>query len=175
MNEVFLIDSNIFITPYQNYYKFSIAPSYWEQLSEMSLNGKVLSLDSVRDELCVEKKEEKKDTLQKWVEGSFKGDFKQKNTEKVVKQYARIINYIRESDLYSDQALQTWSNIKVADPWIVAVAKVYDYTVVTFEKYNNSLSSKQPAKNPKIPNICEEFNVRYTGLFEMMEKLNIVL
>ncbi len=34
VTEKFLIDSNIFITPYQNYYPFDLAPGFWKQLAD---------------------------------------------------------------------------------------------------------------------------------------------
>ena len=51
VKEKFLIDSNIFITPYQNFYPFDIAPSFWNQLKNKLALDEVSVLDVVRDEV----------------------------------------------------------------------------------------------------------------------------
>lgn len=51
VKEKFLIDSNIFITPYQNFYPFDIAPGFWNQLESKLTLDEVFVLDVVRDEV----------------------------------------------------------------------------------------------------------------------------
>ena len=51
VKEKFLIDSNIFITPYQNFYSFDIAPGFWKQMESKLTLDEVFVLDVVRDEV----------------------------------------------------------------------------------------------------------------------------
>ena len=51
VTEKFLIDSNIFITPYQNYYPFDLAPGFWKQLADKLSMDEVAILDVVKDEV----------------------------------------------------------------------------------------------------------------------------
>jgi hypothetical protein len=62
----------------------------------------------------------------------------------------------------------------VADPWLIATAAVYGYTIVTFEKFVN-VNTGNPSGTPKIPNIAEKFHVRTTDLFHMIRDLGVRL
>lgn len=44
----------------------------------------------------------------------------------------------------------------IADSWLCAYELAYDYTIVTFEKYNPNSKKKI-----YIPNVCYEFNIKY--------------
>ena len=52
----------------------------------------------------------------------------------------------------------------IADPFVIAVARVRACCVVTGEK-----SSGNP-KRPKIPNVCDHFKVRYINLLQFMRE-----
>lgn len=64
-------------------------------------------------------------------------------------------------------------NDNVADPWLIAVAKAYDYTIITFEAGINFNGT--PMARAKIPNVCRDLNVKYADLFSMMEQLQVKL
>ena len=51
VKEKFLIDLNISITPYQNFYPFDIAPGFWKQMESKLALDEVFVLDVVRDEV----------------------------------------------------------------------------------------------------------------------------
>lgn len=51
VEEKFLLDANIFVTPYQNYYPFDFAPGFWNQLSPKLALENVAVLDVVKDEI----------------------------------------------------------------------------------------------------------------------------
>jgi hypothetical protein len=59
-----------------------------------------------------------------------------------------------------------------ADPWLIAFAMIdlKLYTIVTFEKYHPDMKRKIP-----IPNVCKDFKVSYTDLFEMLRNLGFRL
>lgn len=171
VSDTFLIDSNAFITPHRNYYQFSFAPTFWELLNKHCSTGEIMTLDMVMDELCKEEDDEKKDEMQIWLENSFKGKHASAKTQEVVNNYANVINHLHSDNKYLEDAVREWSDIKVADPWLIAVAKTYGYTIVSFEK-RMQINSGSPTKRAKIPNICDDFGIKYCDLFEMMKALN---
>lgn len=64
--------------------------------------------------------------------------------------------------LYKEQALQTWANGDVADPWLI-----------TAEVSSGGLSVKNPNRNAKIPDVAKKFGVRTNNLYYMMRQLGI--
>ena len=57
----------------------------------------------------------------------------------------------------------------LADPWVIAHALAKNATVVTKEVKVTAVSSKKI----KIPNVCENMNVRCINDFKMIDELNI--
>ena len=92
----------------------------------------------------------------------------------IVDTYAQVLQFIDEDQRYSAQALRKWADESVADPWLIACANVYDFTIVTFKKSVNQESGNLTGK-PKIPNVAKEFNIKVIDLFQMMRELNIKL
>lgn len=168
-DSLYIIDANAFITPYKHYYRFSIAPSFWEQFNDNAEKRLIYSIDKVKEEICVSKEEESKDQLQKWIEDEYKGSFITTKSIEIISEYQNIINFMNESPKYNDKALKAWSDFKIADPWIIATAKIFNSTIVTFETANNN-GVKEISK-PKIPDLCKDFNIRCKDLFEMMDEL----
>ncbi len=97
------------------------------------------------------------------------------NKPDILNEYGKILDYIQHSNLYQKSALDAWSDAKVADAWLIATAKVYSYTTVTFEKSNLGINANNPSKNAKIPDIAMEFGVECCDLYKMMRVLNFSL
>ena len=118
--------------------------------------------------------EDMKDALQKWIEDEFKGEIIKKD-QAIVNIWAEIINHVETSACYKRRAFIEWADEDVADPWIIATAKVNKLTVVTNEQKNIGLNKVNPSKSAKIPNICEDFDVRCITLREMLRELEFRL
>lgn len=58
----------------------------------------------------------------------------------------------------------------VADSWLIAMAKAYQYTIVTHEEYKSDIKRKIP-----IPNVCRAFDIPYINTFEMLRRLGVRL
>ena len=86
-----------------------------------------------------------------------------------------IIQYIASCGLYKESALNTWAQGNIADPWLIASAKVNGYTLVTEEKPSSGLSKKTPNKGAKIPDVARYFGVKTIDVFDMMRKLKITI
>jgi len=94
-DEVFLIDSNSLISPYQLYYPFDFASRFWDQLKEEIENGNVIILDVIRDELM-----KGNDELSKWINQFDHNLILDRRTSEILENYGKILNYIQTSGLY---------------------------------------------------------------------------
>jgi hypothetical protein len=163
----FLIDSNSFITPSLNYYPFDMLPKFWEQLQAHIEKGSIFILDMVKREI-----EQGDDELSNWICNIKIPQLIDHRTKEILFNYAEVLNYIQDSSFYSDRALNKWSQPTIADPWLIATALTYNLTIVSFEQPAGNLNSANRSNNPKIPDICSAFNVKYTNLFHMMRQLS---
>lgn len=169
-NNVFLIDANSLITPYLTYYSFDLAPPFWTQIERLIKDGKIAVLDMVKNEIM-----QGKDKLKEWVNNLEINTYIDHREPIILKKYSAILQYIQNNPCYKPSALTEWSRENVADPWLIAAASVYNYTLVTFEVPNKGLNTRNPSKNAKIPDIAEEFDVEVVNLFHMMRRLDVKL
>lgn len=166
--ENFLIDSNSFITPYKQYYAFDLIPSYWNELSKCANSGRLILLDMVKAEINAGA-----DDLTDWLNKQTGVIICNHILPAIIIKYQEVLQYIQTCGLYKAQALQTWANANVADPWIIAAAAVNNYTIITAEVPSGGLSIKNPNKYAKIPDVAKVFDVKTENLFYMMRQLGI--
>lgn len=169
MNNKFLIDSNSFISPYRQFYACDIVHSYWKELSKHIEKKEIVLLDMVRSEL-----EEGGDALLDWIS---KRDFEICNhaTKEVIDNYGTVMSYVKNCGYYNDKGFNSWAQIEVADPWLIAAAMAYGYTIVTFEIGSGNLNVKVKMGRVKIPDVATHFDVECVDLYEMMRRLKISL
>ena len=163
VTDKFLIDSNIFITPYQNYYPFDLAPGFWEQLAARLSLDEVAILDVVKDEVI-----RGGDDLSDWFRNIQNMHIISRKDPKILQEYAKVLNYLQSNPLYTDRALRAWAAEGIADPWLIATAKAYNYTIITLEATPGPITTQ--SSKPKIPNICLEFGVTSKDLFYFMRQ-----
>ncbi|VDN47909.1 PIN domain protein [Petrocella atlantisensis] len=166
----YLIDSNSIITPYKTFYPFDLAEKFWIGLAEKIRSGEIILLDLVSEEI-----RKGDDNLTTWINDFDSSLMLSRNNQNIISTYSQVMSYIQKSDLYNEKALRHWSDANVADPWLIATGKVYEHIIVTFENPNGNLSSYQPTKNPKIPDVSAVFNVECCNLYNMMRDLRMIL
>jgi hypothetical protein len=93
----------------------------------------------------------------------------------IIQNYGRVISHIQSCGLYTSTAFNAWSQEQVADPWIVAAAITNRYTVISLEVPIHGLNINQKSNKLKIPNICDQLNVKCQNLYYMMNNLAIKL
>lgn len=169
---VFLVDSNALIVPYQQYYSFDFGKLFWDQLQEQIEEGNIAILDMVKEELL---KGREDDRLRKWIEEIEIGCFIDHRETEIVAEYGRVLRYVQECGLYKDTALAAWSQLSIADPWLIAVSKVKGYKLVTFETTFEKLDVRNKTKRVRIPDVAKHFNVDVVKLFDMMRELDFRL
>ncbi len=164
MDSIYLIDSNVFITAKNLYDSFDICPGFWKGVIHHYRNGRIFSLDRVRSELVVEKKTEQ---LLKWTKNVVpKEFFHSSGIDEVIQSYADIILWVERNSQYFESAKKKFA--VGADGWLVAYAQIRNMTVVTSEQ--PAPSSKRKIK---LPDVCNQFGVRWVDTFSMLRSLNI--
>ncbi|MBO1305287.1 DUF4411 family protein [Enterococcus sp. 669A] len=173
----YLIDSNSLISPYRTFYQFDIVPSFWEWFKQ-TYDQSVYLVDRVRDELC-HAKGDNKDDLQIWVETYCLDRSKiifPNSDSAVLTEYANVLNHIETSPFYKQRSYDEWAVFEKADPWLIAIAKAHDYTIVTMEERNLNLNPKNPTgKEPRIPDVCAALGVRCINLYDLMREVQCVI
>jgi hypothetical protein len=142
-------------------------PKFWSFIGRELVSNHIRLLDMVYDEINVGN-----DELSNWLSNITPLEPVNHRNQEIINNYSNILNYVQTSGLYKSEALTGWSGITIADPWLIATAMLYNYTIITFENPNSGLNVKQPVKKVKIPDICKEFNVRCESLYYMMKKLS---
>ncbi len=154
----YCLDTNILIQAWQKYYSPKFCTEYWQVLNQLGESGKIFIPEEVRDEIL-----KTDDDLSKWLKGCVIPISKtnQSVTENLSKIYAN--NPLHKYLVDNTKARS------LADPWVIAHAITANATVVTQEAKVTTVSSKRI----KIPNVCENMNVRCINDFRMIEELNI--
>ena len=115
--EKYLLDTNIYINFYERYYRVKYFPSFWAKLPAI-LNKYVVIPEIVVDENYQDPK------FRKWLDKNYlKETINHKN---YAMQWAQVLQYIDDCEYYKEEALSAdrgWANEKIADPWLIAIAK----------------------------------------------------
>ena len=95
----FVLDANVFITAKNDYYAFDLAPGFWDSLIQLAGNGRILSIDYVKEEL-----ERGKDPLAQWAKNDFSHAFISSDEEDVQEAYREIMTWVQGQEQFSDAA-----------------------------------------------------------------------
>ena len=173
--KIFILDSSSLITPYRTYYSPNIVPTFWKKLEETIKKGIVCTIDKVMEEV-----KQGDDELKAWFSEVFSPIppvpfLQRKDTDSLFAfeewgEYKKVISWAMEAAQYSEDAKYEFSDYNKADAFLVAFCKAHGLILVTEEKYNPEIKKRIP-----IPNACEALGVKYISLFELMEKVGIIL
>ena len=169
-SEVFLIDANALITPKLSFYPFDLAPSFWKQMGTHIANGSVVILDLVKSEIL-----QGNDELTEWMKNLSIGTLVDRRDEKILQNYSAVLQHLQENPCYKPSALKEWARATVADPWLIAAAEVYNYTIITFETHIVGLNDRTPSRIAKIPDVADVFGVKTANLYYLMRTLGFYL
>jgi len=161
---VYLLDSNVFISSKNAYYSFDICPGFWKSLVYTSQVGHIFSIDKVYSELLAGHIQE---DLVRWVENKVpKNFFLSTNTDEMIVAYKEVMSWLRKSSQYYSDAVEQFA--LGADAWLVACGMVNTSVIVT-----NEDSRPNSKRSVKLPDACNQFDVRWENLFSMLQTLNI--
>lgn len=82
---VYVVDSNFFIQAHRAHYPLDVAVSFWAKVKQLAYEGKIISIDKVKDELY-----DKNDALEAWCKTNLPEEFF-KNTDEVMETYDHVI------------------------------------------------------------------------------------
>ncbi|MDP8205748.1 MAG: DUF4411 family protein [Candidatus Electryonea clarkiae] len=157
----YILDANVFIEAARRYYAFDIAPKFWTSLSELALDGRILSIDRVKREL-----DRGKDDLTKWANDNSLNMFTSTIQPDVINCFRDIMIWLQTQDQYKSAAKTEFA--AGADGWLIAYAKTNGCIVVTHEVPNNMIQIKVP-----IPNVCRALDVQFVDTFLMLRAVGI--
>jgi hypothetical protein len=126
---VYVLDANVFIEAARRYYAFDVAPAFWNGLIHHAAQGRIKSIDKIKQEL-----ERGNDDLAEWIKkGNMAGAFDPTDQEDVIRQFREMMEWVQGNDQFLNAAKAEFA--AGVDGWLVAYSKVNDYTVVTHEVY----------------------------------------
>ncbi len=161
---IFLLDANVFIESAKRYYAFDVVPSFWTTLVDHAQEGRVQSLDRVKDEI-----DRQKDELQRWSDENFKEFYQPSARQDVVTNLKDIVVWGHSSTHYRPAAKRQLAEAKRADGWLVAYAMAEPGVVVV----TTELDDPSQRKKVPIPAICTAFGVPWIDPFNMLRQLGV--
>ena len=162
---LYLVDSNFFIQAHRAYYPLDVVTSFWVKISELAGQNKIISIDKVKNEIYDNSTHE--DELKAWCVAHLPESFFN-SSEDVIAKYVDIVNWANSMNHhYKPSAIEEFLGTDLADSWLVAFAMAKDCTIVTYEK-----SEPLGKRRIKIPEVCNQFGVRYVNTVDMLRELN---
>ena len=157
LSKIYCLDTNVLIEAWNNYYAPGLCPDYWTILNELGARKLIFTPQEVFDEIAKED-----DELHNWLKTS-QITIQQPNAEVCVN-----LKNIYDKDTSHVRLVDNTKKRSLADPWVIAHAMTFNATVVTKEAF--AVDTK---KRIKIPNVCENMDVRWINDFKFIEELNI--
>lgn len=151
----YLLDANVFIQAKNLHYGLDFCPAFWSWLVQKNTEGKVASIQKIADEIA-----DGQDELSAWAEAQNEGFFLPPD-DSLVPALTQVSEWAN-TQTYELAAISTF--LQVADYWLVAYAKVHQYTIVTHEIPANS------KRKIKIPNACLGLGIACVSPYEMLRR-----
>ena len=111
----YVLDANVFVAAYRQYYAPNFCPGFWECLSHYANQRRLSSIDRVRSELLYP------DGLVEWVDQVADVMFMPSTEKGVVQTFAEMQRWVQQSDQFSQAAEDEFA--RVADGWLGSVRK----------------------------------------------------
>lgn len=178
----YILDSNVFISPFNDFYRMPLFPSFWAWYK----NKITVQPSNIILPRCVFNELKKgNDKLSDWVDKNLKLIvYDETKNSSVWKNYAKVIDYISNSNCYKNPGIDEWKKSGKADPLLIAIAMtLVDAKVVTFEKRTGHLfrntdgnivlknKNNLIGSEPKIPDVADQFNIDCIDLYDLEEEL----
>lgn len=148
MSTKYCLDTSAILDGWVRYYPPDVFDTLWKKINAAVDNGDLKAPEEVFVEL-----QKKSDDVAKWAKAR-KDDLFVPFDEEIQIEANRVL------DAYPNLVDQRPSNSQ-ADPFVIALAKIRNITVVTCEK---NLGTE---KKPRIPIVCKHFSVKCISLLEM--------
>jgi rRNA-processing protein FCF1 len=152
------LDTNVLIQAWQKYYSPAICPSYWEVINILGIQGRIFIPKAVFDEIT-----RTEDDLSKWIKTS------NIPVHELSASVTKCLNSIFASNPSHRFLVDNIKQRSLADPWVIAHAMSENACVVTKEEKVTAVNTDKI----KIPNVCENMNVRCINDFDFIGEINM--
>ena len=157
----YILDANIFIASWRDYYPIDIYPGFWDCLQGYAQQGTLLSIDKVYDEI------KGPPGLISWIkEGDWGRTFASTESHEVSMAFSHLERWVYNSQQFKPAVKHEFAGI--ADGWIAAYALVNGYILVTNEVYSSDVKRRVP-----LPNLCREFGIAHCNTIKMLRNLGV--
>ena len=160
----YIIDSNRFITPSRTFCPTDVSVSFWNKIKSLAEEGRICSIDKVKDELYTNS-----DELQKWMSSNITDNFFIKyDGEEQAQKLSKILRWAATSTTYNDKAKHKFMKMDKADIYLAAFASVnpQEWKVVSMER-----SAPNSQAEIKLPDVCSRFGVSCIQPEEMFREM----
>ena len=157
-SNIYCLDANVLIQAWQKYYSPELCPEYWDNLDELGKSKRIFIPNAVRDEII-----RTEDDLSDWLKHSSIP------IKQITEPVTAALQNIYNSDPKHKFLVDNTKARSLADPWVIAHSIAEGATVVTKEEKVTQLNSKRI----KIPNVCDNMNVRWINDFEFLREVGI--
>ena len=151
----YLLDANVFIQAKNLHYGFDFCPAFWDWLVYANSQGRVFSIEKVKDELVAGN-----DELSEWAEKRGETFFLPPD-QSVVTAFGQVSKWVMNQN-YEPAAISLF--LQSADYYLIASALAWDFAVVTHEV------PAQTRRKVKIPNACIGLKIRHLTPYEMLRR-----
>lgn len=142
------IDTSAILDGWIRYYPPDTFPGLWERIDELIAARQLIATEEVLHELA-----KKDDDVYAWAK---------EREEMFIPIDDQIQPAVADILEQFEKLLDTRKNRSAADPFVIALARIEDCTVVTGEKLTESLD------RPNIPDVCRALGILDFNLLQMM-------
>jgi len=153
LTEGYCIDTCALIDLWRRYYPPDVFESLWQDIEKLVNKGNLVAPNQVYEEI-----ERQDDELREWAK-EHKDMFEKLTTDQIETVTEILENYPRLVDKEKTS--------EDADPFLITQAICRDWKVVTSEQ-----SSSHPNSPPKIPDVCDNYNVECYDLIDFFREEN---
>ena len=160
----YLLDANVFIQAHRELYPFDVFPTFWERLKDENEKGNISSIEPIYKE---RNSSSGSDELSTWSKTLDKARwFLPIDDEECQIRFKTIANWTSNHERYKETAKSVF--LDDPDSLIIAKAKALGVTVVTQEK-----PAPESKNRIRIPDVCNEFDVPYINLLQLIRNLKV--
>ena len=144
------VDTSAFLDAWVRYYPPDVFPTIWQQMDQAATDGTLVASDEVKREL-----EKKDDGAHEW---------SKQHPAMIVALDVEIERHVRFIMERYPRLVDTKKGRSVGDPFVIAVARARDLTVITGENATGKIEV------PRIPDVCNALGLRWVKILEFFRE-----
>jgi len=142
------IDTSAVLDGWRRHYPIEVFPTLWDRLAELISDGSLQATEEVRIEL-----EKRDDEVFEWCNSQ---------NELFVSIDEDIQDHVSSMLQRFPKLIDTRRNRSSADPFVIGLAMVNSFSVVTGERPTGSVD------RPNIPDVCDAFDITTLSLLDLI-------